>query len=309
MKLYYFQDPRGNFGDDLNPWIWPRLIPELSQRVDDPDWLIGIGTLLNHRLPATGELHVMGSGVGYGERMRHDADVHFHAVRGYKSAAALGLAPEVVITDAAVLLRIMNVPPSSLSRVRTGVMFTGLSLENYDWAAICESLGYTFISCHWSVERVLNELQRCDQLLTEAMHGAIVADALRVPWVPITCSEGVLAFKWEDWLSTVDLPYEPTVVTPLYDLGRNLQWRGLLKEKGRGLLRSLGLTHSEDAMPARATQSQVDAACRQLQQAARRCGVLSNELRLDSHVQRFLPRIEMVRDAAAKRRSSAPSSG
>ena len=29
MKLFYYKDPTGNFGDDLNPWIWYSLAPEL----------------------------------------------------------------------------------------------------------------------------------------------------------------------------------------------------------------------------------------------------------------------------------------
>jgi succinoglycan biosynthesis protein ExoV len=301
MKLYYFHDADGNFGDDLNPWLWPRLIPELCQRCDDPDWLVGIGTLLNHRLPGTGALHVMGSGVGYGDRMRQDADVHFHAVRGHKSAAALGLRADAVITDAAVLLRTMQVPASRLSRERVGVMFTGRSLRNYDWATVCASLGHAFISCHWPVDRVFDELQRCDLLLTEAMHGAIVADALRVPWVPITCSEGVLGFKWEDWLSTVGLPYEPTTVTPLYDLGRHLDWPGRLKQQGRRVLVRLGVAARDGLLPTRSSPSQVDLSRRQLQQAAGRRGLLSQESLLDAHVQRFQVRIDALRATLQQR--------
>jgi len=295
MKLYYFRDAAGNFGDDLNPWMWPQLIPELGQRIDDPDWLVGIGTLLNHRLPKTGQLHVMGSGVGYGEPMRMGEGVHFHAVRGHKSAAALGLGAEAVITDAAVLLRAMNVPQSRLTRERVGVMFTGRSLHNYDWESVCGRLGYGFISCHWSVERVLDEIQRCDLLLTEAMHGAIVADTLRVPWVAITCSEGVLGFKWEDWLSTLGLPYEPTAVTPLYHLGRHLDLRGQLKQRGRQLLGGLGLIAYEGRLPSHSSQTTVNEACSQLRKAAARPGMLSNERLLDHHIQRFQLRVEALR--------------
>ncbi len=50
MKLYYFIDPSGNFGDDLNPWIWDRLLPDFFDQNADT-LFIGIGTLLNHRIP------------------------------------------------------------------------------------------------------------------------------------------------------------------------------------------------------------------------------------------------------------------
>lgn len=73
------------------------------------------------------------------------------------------------------------------------------------------------------------------------MHGAIVADALRVPWIPVAFGDTVLPFKWRDWLSTLDLPYEPALITPLYDNKRILDAAGQLKNylkiflKGRGI--------------------------------------------------------------------------
>ncbi len=29
MKLYFFKDQGGNFGDDLNPWLFGQLFPQL----------------------------------------------------------------------------------------------------------------------------------------------------------------------------------------------------------------------------------------------------------------------------------------
>ena len=51
MNLYYHQSPLGNFGDDLNTWIWDELLP--GWRGWDPDRvLIGVGTLLGSSLLA-----------------------------------------------------------------------------------------------------------------------------------------------------------------------------------------------------------------------------------------------------------------
>jgi succinoglycan biosynthesis protein ExoV len=41
------------------------------------------------------------------------------------------------------------------------------------------------------------------------MHGAIVADALRIPWIPVCTREGINSFKWEDWCASVSLDYRP----------------------------------------------------------------------------------------------------
>ncbi len=70
MQLYYFKDRRGNFGDDLNPWLWRQLLPEVMQGSPD-ELFVGIGTLLNHRLPAAPLKHVFGSGHGYGTKAGH----------------------------------------------------------------------------------------------------------------------------------------------------------------------------------------------------------------------------------------------
>ena len=49
-------------------------------------------------------------------------------------------------------------------------------------------------------------------MITEALHGAIVADALRVPWMPVSSYHTILPFKWEDWCRSVGLAYAPSSV-------------------------------------------------------------------------------------------------
>ena len=65
MKLFYYKDPGGNFGDDLNAWLWPRLIPELLDDRDDT-LFVGIGSILDRRIPQEPRKIVFGTGVGYG---------------------------------------------------------------------------------------------------------------------------------------------------------------------------------------------------------------------------------------------------
>ena len=47
MKLCYFDVP-SNFGDALDPWLWPQLLgPRLA--AEPATLFIGIGTVLNQR--------------------------------------------------------------------------------------------------------------------------------------------------------------------------------------------------------------------------------------------------------------------
>ncbi len=107
VRLFYYKGLGGvgNFGDELNPYLWDRLLPDLDQR-GSPDWLfVGIGTLLNDRLPKASRTIVFGSGVGYGTGVpTPDSSWQIYFVRGPRSAAALGLPPDVGLTDPAILV-------------------------------------------------------------------------------------------------------------------------------------------------------------------------------------------------------------
>lgn len=295
MQLYYFKDPAGNFGDDLNPWLWGRLIPDVLDE-DPSERLVGIGTLLNHRLPQTGRLHIMGSGAGYGRSMQIDDRVRVHAVRGHLTAQSLGLPSETAVADAAVLIREVSLPPLTLSRQRVGVMFTGQSLAAFDWMTLSQQIGLHPLSCHWSVDRVLDEIRRCDVLLTEAMHGAIVADALRVPWVPITCNPDILGAKWQDWLSVFDLPYQPSAIQALHAPLPGAGWRAGLKR----IAATVGMG-AASARPRSSTEADIGLARAQLLEAARRPGTLSSDVLMEAKVRRYVELLDALR---AERRVS-----
>ncbi len=213
MQLFYYKDEVGNFGDDLNPWLWPKLLPSLIDD-DSSELLVGIGTLLNHRLPKDKILHIVGSGVGYGQLPQVTDKWKIHALRGPYTAKALNLDPQLAVTDSALLLR--NVmEPQNVETGDVGFMPHYLSCRSADWQNIAETCGLRFISPEWSVDKVFAEMAKCRVLLTEAMHGAIVADALRLPWKAIILGDHVNRHKWQDWLSTVDMSYQP-VQLPSY---------------------------------------------------------------------------------------------
>jgi succinoglycan biosynthesis protein ExoV len=212
MKLHYFRSPHGNFGDDLNAWLWPELLPGLW---DDSDGItfVGVGTILNRLVPQTRLKIVLGSGVGYSplpENM-HDGSWSVLGIRGPLSARAAGLPAKTVVTDGAILLGTIDglVKPDN---ARTGeVVFVPhvSSMETGAWEQICGRLGITFIDPRWDFHRVFAMIGNARLVLTEAMHGAIVADTLRVPFVPLVTSREISSFKWMDWTLSMGLPYRP----------------------------------------------------------------------------------------------------
>ncbi|MEL6137387.1 MAG: polysaccharide pyruvyl transferase family protein [Cyanobacteria bacterium J06626_23] len=232
MKLYYYQRPDGqpNFGDELNRWLWPQLLPNFFDQNADSGF-VGTGTLLNARLPerlqTARQVVILGTGAGYEQPLK-EIPPHWRicCVRGPLSAQQLGLLASKAVADSGILVsRVFSA--ESLKRHRVSFM-PHIHHANYAaarWQAACQSAGINYIDPRWPVEKVLTHISQSQRLLAEAMHGAIVADALRVPWIPVVTSPRILAFKWQDWCQSVGLKYRPQYIPPL---SQYPQW-------GRGL--------------------------------------------------------------------------
>jgi succinoglycan biosynthesis protein ExoV len=228
MKLYY--DRNQNFGDELNAWLWPRLIPEILDE-DERAIFVGIGSLLNSNLPAAPFKVVFGAGVAlnrrgveYGKRLPViDERWRVYGVRGPLSAKALGLPADRAITDGAALLRVIDLPHEPKVH-RASFIPHCVSKRQWPWREICRQAGVHFIDPNDPVDDVLRELRRSEVVITEAMHGAIMADALRVPWIPVRAYANILTFKWQDWCRSLGLEYRPVALPALYT-PEQVAWR------------------------------------------------------------------------------------
>ena len=245
MKLIYeihksWKPTFTNFGDELNLWIWPRLIGDLLDD-DESVLLVGIGTVLDDTLPAQPLKVIFGAGNGYRPLPAIDESFRFYFVRGPLTAKALGLPASCAVTDPAVLIAKLLPGPGGLRRKGVVLMGHYTSAMHADWSFACRELGMTYIHPLWPWERVLESLRGAELVVAEAMHGAIVADALRVPWVPVITSASQCSFKWRDWTQSLGLKYEPIKLPALWDqsappasrLSRARRWikRGLFLRK------------------------------------------------------------------------------
>jgi len=73
------------------------------------------------------------------------------------------------------------------------------------WRQAAALAGVRLIDPRDSPSTILQAIGRCKVLLSEALHGVIVADAMRVPWVAIRPLARVHRAKWWDWADTMDL--------------------------------------------------------------------------------------------------------
>ena len=216
MKLCYWQQPGGNFGDDLNPIIWPRLLPGVLDE-DDRSLFLGIGTLLTAELPKKPVKVVFGSGAWFGRPLPVlDRSFRVYFVRGPMTAEVLGLSKAAAVTDPAILVRDV-VPAPARKLYKVSYMPHHWSQELGNWRVACEEAGVHYIDPGRPVPEVLADLAASELLITEAMHGAIVADALRVPWLAVRSYRHILSFKWMDWCSSLGLEYRPAYLPSLWD--------------------------------------------------------------------------------------------
>jgi succinoglycan biosynthesis protein ExoV len=216
MKLFYFAGRDGvtNFGDELNHAVWNHFLPGAFDE-DDGTQFVGIGTLLNDRLPGAPRTVVCGAGVGYYGPPQPDGSWRIYCVRGPLSARALNLDASLAITDPAMLVARLPVVEGVPVTRRCAFLPHWESAPDA-WRDVCDASQVAFIDPRWPPAQVLDAVRGTALLLTEAMHGAIVADALRVPWVAVRTRPQIKAFKWEDWCQSVGVDYRPHELPPMW---------------------------------------------------------------------------------------------
>ena len=236
MQLHHFHDPEGNFGDDLNHWIWDYLLSGWRQAWPDT-WLVGVGTLINEKMPAGVPKLVMGSGVGYGELPSDGmkAECRFVSVRGPRSAAALGIDPALGILDPAALIPLLSDFADIERHGETLFIPHHRSIHRQDWPALCARAGLSFLSPCGEAKGVIRRIAGARLVVTESMHGAILADAFGVPWHAVSINAQFNSWKWADWGESVgvDVKIHP-LASALEPLFRKLQRQPAAKPAAGG---------------------------------------------------------------------------
>lgn len=198
-------DGRGNFGDELNNVIWPDVLGAALELATDKT-LVGIGTILSNRLARFPDVIVCGAGTGYEACDRSRLNGTVYCVRGPLTADALGLPRMAAAVDPGILA---GEYAPALDPTDIGYMPHAFEViqSGHLLLKICEDLGLRYVDPCQPVGDVLKELAKCKLLITEAMHGAIVADSMRIPWCPVATSAGILEFKWLDWCASLELEF------------------------------------------------------------------------------------------------------
>ena len=225
---------KSNFGDELNFYIFPRLIGEhlrgwvlkqnhhlLTSEEYKEELIFGIGSILQDLVSSKSKKIIFGAGYGWGLAPDILQNWEILFPRGPLTGYALGKNINAEYScDAAYLLKLIpewDKFTENTEKKRTIVIphhgnklfkkyFNCRNIEFIDVGDI------RFISPTANIEWIINQIIGSNIVYAEAMHAAIVADLLRCPWQPIVIGEPVCEFKWHDWAASMEMIYRPVVV-------------------------------------------------------------------------------------------------
>ena len=199
-----------NFGDDINPSFYEKLSGtpiRLEVNQSKPHFL-GMGSILER---ATDSSKILGSGF----IAQPDSPVNLPgsiiAVRGKLSRAAISNYPDVLLGDPMVLLsEIYSAPVGKKNKM--GLVPHVSQVNNFRRIA---PPGVIIIDPSvepWSVIRAIAE---SDFIISQSLHGLIVADALGIPNLWIKPANQMIGgdFKFLDYFSTLDSPKESYILS------------------------------------------------------------------------------------------------
>jgi succinoglycan biosynthesis protein ExoV len=183
-----------NFGDGiLNEWLFPRLLPAIELNSSSPDaFLWGIGSILgifpfysSVQLPHI----IFGTGYQYGNFQHPNllipSKLKVYAIRGTHTLNMLGLNTVTAAADPGILLPLF-LPRTVFSE--KGLIAT---IHKHDWKG--KETEKEWDANTASLELWISKLWRCESVVCDSFHAAVVADAYGIPWKPMRWE-----YKWQD---------------------------------------------------------------------------------------------------------------
>jgi pyruvyltransferase len=195
---------RPNFGDDINPSFFETIGGRKVRFAADPrqPHLLGAGSILEQATPAS---VVCGSGLLQPPSGPARRPGRLIAVRGEKSAEALAAPAETLLGDPLVLIDTLVEPQPT--RHPIGIIPHVRSVAHWQARA---PRGVRLLHPGLEPWRLIREIAACELILSQSLHGLIVADAFGIPnvWIAPSAAMAGGRFKFDDYFSTLDAPKE-----------------------------------------------------------------------------------------------------
>jgi pyruvyltransferase len=191
-----------NFGDDLNPALFESLTGVRVRFAKDrrvPHFL-GMGSILGS---ATEASIVLGS--GFLKPAITPTPERVVSVRGRLSKQLLGLADATPLGDPMVLINLLMSPERGSAIGFVPHITTMRAMRG------TPPPGVTLIDVRRDPFEVTRDIGRCRLILSQSLHGLIVADAFEIPNIWIAPNDRMVGgeFKFHDYFSTLDAAKTP----------------------------------------------------------------------------------------------------
>ncbi len=203
---FFWHVGRPNFGDDINPAVFARLGGRPVGFCKDRErcHFLGIGSILDR---ATRSSTVLGSGFLSAHDICRQAPARVVSVRGELSRQKLGADAAIQLGDPLVLIDRIAEPPAE-KRYRCGFVPHCTEFDGFRAARIADIHLIDPAADPW---QVVEEIAACERILSQSLHGLIVADAFDVPnlWVAPGARMKGGRFKFDDYFTTLHAPKTP----------------------------------------------------------------------------------------------------
>lgn len=226
MELIYHKSTHGNFGDDINEFLWPQLLnfKDIKDTDDKKKYLFGIGSVLGDiKIPTDGIIYVCGTGIRPNGKYIETLDIKklkISFLRGPLSCLFLNLPLDMAVTDSAYAYFLLKEKANIESKKYNFSLIPHYNTINYCgglklFKSMCEKLEINVIDPRQHYNDVIKEIAQSMHIITESLHGAIFADGYRIPWkrIQITSykleSSYVSEFKWLDWTMSMNIRSTP----------------------------------------------------------------------------------------------------
>ncbi|MFQ4139769.1 polysaccharide pyruvyl transferase family protein [Nodosilinea sp. PGN35] len=214
-----------NFGDELSPVIIAKLTDQKVCFSDKPEKLVSLGSILHL---ADSKDSVWGTGLLRENMIPRVKDISIFSVRGPLTKSALvknGYNCPSVYGDPGLLVPYLWKNESS-PKYKIGVIphwsqIRHLKKDSFD----TKSINLIDVSNPWN--KVIDDIQSCEIILSTSLHGLILADAYNIPRAMfyIDTPPDSSWFKYEDYSASIDATLVP------YDSGGCMQDIVSLSEK------------------------------------------------------------------------------
>lgn len=210
MNLIYYKDKNGNFGDDLNPILFEALCNDREFKSEFSNLsFYAIGSIITEKIKKDSVV-VFGTGLRYPYYKIDYSKWDIFFLRGPLSSSFIG--KQEYISDAAYCLKTLrpDLFKSKKKEYKISIIPYFKTYDLFPWKHIGNILGVNIINPSDSVYNIINEIAKSERIIAGAMHGAIIADILRVPWLRLRLfavnAESYFEsdFKWIDWLLSIN---------------------------------------------------------------------------------------------------------